>query len=177
MIRTAVTALACVIGLGACASASIDAYEQERPVLDLAGYFSGSIDGWGMFQDRSGKVVKRFHVGIAASWQGNVGTLDEDFTYSDGSKDRRVWTVTKLDERTYEGRADDVVGVATGIARGNALRWRYVLRLPVEGRVYDVDFDDWMFLMDDKVMLNRSVMSKFGIRLGEVTLTFVRRDG
>jgi len=50
-----------------------------------------------------------------------------------------------------------------------------VLALPVDDKVYNVDFDDWMFLMDDKVMLNRSVMSKFGFRLGEVTLSFVKR--
>jgi hypothetical protein len=58
---------------------------------------------------------------------------------------------------------------------GNALRWQYVLRLDVDGRSWDVDFDDWMYLMDDQVMLNRSVMSKFGVRLGEVTLSFRRR--
>jgi hypothetical protein len=29
--------------------------------------------------------------------------------------------------------------------------------------------------MDDRVMLNRAVMSKFGIRLGEVTLSFYKR--
>ena len=43
------------------------------------------------------------------------------------------------------------------------------------GKVYHVDFDDWMFLMNDKVMMNRSYMSKWGFRLGEVTLTFVKR--
>jgi hypothetical protein len=37
-----------------------------------------------------------------------------------------------------------------------------------------VQFDDWMYLMDDRVMLNKAVMSKFGLRLGEVTLTFVK---
>ena len=55
------------------------------------------------------------------------------------------------------------------------MRWRYVLAFPVDGKVYHVDFDDWMFLMDDKVMLNRSYMSKWGFNLGEVTLTFVKR--
>ena len=104
------------------------------------------------------------------------GTLDERFTYSDGSTQRRVWTITRLGEGRYTGRADDVVGEAAGEAAGNALRWRYVLALPVDGKVYNVDFDDWMFLMDDKVMLNRSLMSKWGFRLGEVTLSFVKRE-
>jgi hypothetical protein len=151
-------------------------YAAEKPELDLSRYFNGTLDADGIFQDRSGKVVKRFHVLIEASWKGPVGTLDERFTYSDGSTQRRVWTVTKLDANHYSGRADDVVGEASGEARGNALRWKYVMALPVDGKVYNVDFDDWMFLMDDRVMLNRSVMSKFGFRLGEVTLSFRKRE-
>jgi len=103
------------------------------------------------------------------------GTLDENFSWSDGTTSRRVWTITRVDATHYVGRADDVVGEAQGEAAGNALRWRYVLALPVDGKVWNVDFDDWMFLIDDKIMLNRSAMSKFGFGLGEVTLSFTKR--
>ena len=75
----------------------------------------------------------------------------------------------------YTGTADDVIGVAQGQARGNAFYWTYTLSLPVDGSVYEVRFDDWMYLMTDKVMLNKATMSKFGVKLGEVTLSFTRR--
>jgi hypothetical protein len=153
----------------------VEAYRDQKPVLDLATYFNGEIDAWGIFQDRSGKIVKRFQVAIKAVWQDNVGTLDENFTYSDGTTSRRVWTITRMDDGRYSGMAADVIGKADGEARGNALRWRYILALDVDGKTYHVDFDDWMFMMDDSVMLNRSVMSKFGFRLGEVTLSFRKR--
>lgn len=166
-----------LFGLWGCSSVEIDKYRSETPVLDLRQYFNGTLEAHGIFQDRSGEVVKRFTVIIDASWQGEVGTLDERFTYSDGSTQRRVWTITRTGEGRYVGRADDVVGEARGEEAGNALRWRYVLALPVGGKVYNVDFDDWMFLMDDRVMLNRSVMSKWGFRLGEVTLSFYKRGG
>ena len=166
-----------LFGLWGCSSVEIDKYRSETPVLDLRQYFNGTLEAHGIFQDRSGEVVKRFTVIIDASWQGEVGTLDEHFTYSDGSTQRRVWTITRTGEGRYVGRADDVVGEARGEEAGNALRWRYVLALPVDGKVYNVDFDDWMFLMDDRVMLNRSVMSKWGFRLGEVTLSFYKRGG
>lgn len=166
-----------LFGLWGCSSVEIDKYRSETPVLDLREYFNGTLEAHGIFQDRSGEVVKRFTVVIDASWQGEVGTLDERFTYSDGSTQRRVWTITRTGEGRYVGRADDVVGEARGESAGNALRWRYVLALPVDGKVYNVDFDDWMFLMDDRVMLNRSVMSKWGFRLGEVTLSFYKRGG
>ena len=166
---------AAALTLAGCATVDVANYRAERPPLDLAEYFNGTVDGWGMFQDRSGEVVKRFHVVIEARWQGNTGTLDERFTWSDGTTSQRVWTLVKDGEGRYTGRADDVIGTAVGEAAGNALRWRYVLALPVDGKTWHVDFDDWMFLMDDKVMMNRSYMSKWGFDLGEVTLTFVKR--
>ena len=88
--------------------------------------------------------------------------------------ERRVWTITSLGNGRYKGTAADVIGEAEGLARGNALRWGYTLRLPVDNTTYDVQFDDWMYLMDDRVMLNKARMSKFGIDLGEVTLSFYK---
>ncbi len=171
------TLLASVLALGltACAAPGIEQYRAEQPTLDLRTYLNGRLDAWGMFQGRSGEVKKRFHVQLDAHWQGDTGTLDEHFQWSDGSTSRRVWTLTRQPDGTWRGRADDVVGEAFGEVAGNALHWRYVLALPVDGKVYNVDFDDWMFLMDSQVMLNRATMSKWGVRLGEVTLTFVKR--
>ena len=152
-------AAALSLGLTACASTGVEQYRAETPVLDLKTYFNGTLDAWGMFQGRSGEVKKRFHVRIDARWEGDVGVLDERFSWSDGTTSTRVWTLTWQADGSFRGRADDVIGEALGEAAGNALRWRYVLALPV----------------DDKVMLNRSFMSKWGFRLGEVTLTFVKR--
>ncbi|WP_232417883.1 DUF3833 domain-containing protein [Methyloversatilis thermotolerans] len=178
--RRALCRLLSVIGLAVlagCGGVQPDRYAAQKPALDLREYFNGRITGWGMFQDRSGEVIKRFVVRIDASWQGDTGTLDERFEWSDGTNSRRVWTLKHLGGGRYSGRADDVVGEAAGEASGNALRWRYVLALPVDDKVYNVDFDDWMYLIDDKVMLNRSAMSKFGVHLGEVTLSFTREGG
>ena len=172
-------ALLAAVALGGCAGIDVEQYRAETPQLDMRKFFSGTVDGWGMFQDRSGKVIKRFHVVIESKWAGDTGTLDERFTWSDGEQGgnppHRVWTLRDTGGGRFTGTAGDVVGEALGETAGNALRWRYVLALPVDGKVYHVDFDDWMFLMDDKVMLNRSYMSKWGFNLGEVTLTFVKR--
>lgn len=169
-------ALVGAIGLSGCAGTDVSRYAAETPRLTLESYFNGTLDAWGMFQDRSGEVIKRFHVVIDASWEGPVGTLDERFTYADGTTQRRVWTIHAEGDGRYTGTAGDVVGTAEGQARGNALRWRYVVALPVDGKVYEVDFDDWMILIDERVMLNRSSMRKFGIHLGEVTLSFTKRE-
>jgi hypothetical protein len=161
--------------LAGCAGPTPADYAAEKPVLDLKSYFDGELVAHGIFTDRSGKVARRFTVQMTGSWKGNQGTLDERFTYSDGKTERRVWRLTDEGGGRWSGRADDVVGTAVGVAAGNALNWRYTLSLPVDGKVYEVQFDDWMYLMDDRVMLNKAVMSKFGIRLGEVTLSFHRK--
>lgn len=163
------------LSLAGCAGPQVSDYASEKPVLDLRTYFNGMLDAYGVFTDRSGQVVKRFTVLMRCSWNGEQGVLDEDFSYSDGSTQKRVWRLTHLGNGRYTGRADDVVGVAEGQSAGNAFRWAYTLALPVDGTVWNVVFDDWMILMDQRVMLNKATMSKFGIRLGEVTLSFVKR--
>jgi hypothetical protein len=170
--RRLLTATLLALALAGCASPTPEDYAAEKPVLDLQRYFSGEVTAQGLFTDRSGKVVRRFTVRMACEWKGDEGVLDERFTYSDGKTDRRIWKLKKLPGGRYTGTADDVVGTASGQAAGNAFQWAYTLRLPVDGTVHEVQFDDWMYLVDERVMLNKAVMSKFGIRLGEVTLSF-----
>ena len=165
-------ALSGTASLLGCASPQPADYAKERPLLELDRYFNGRVRAHGIFQKRGGEVVRRFTVIMDCSWQGNEGVLDETFNNSDGSTQRRVWRLTKHADGRYTGRADDVVGEAAGQTSGNAFRWNYTLRLPVDGSVYEVQFDDWMFLIDERIMLNRATMTKFGVRLGEVLLSF-----
>ena len=161
--------------LSACSTPKVQDYAKEAPVLELRDDFNGTLDAYGIFTDRSGNVVKRFTVVMNCSWEGNAGVLDEAFSYSDGSTQRRIWRLTRHANGRYTGQADDVVGSAEGQQSGNAFNWVYTLALPVDGRVIDVQFDDWMYLMNDKVMLNKAAMRKWGVDLGEVTLSFIKR--
>ena len=169
----------CGAFLISCSTPQVSQYANEQPALDLSEYFSGTIDAYGIFTDRSGEVKKRFTVLIKANWTvvngKKVGTLDESFDYSDGTKQKRIWTLTEQSPGKFIGRADDVVGDAQGDLAGNALNWTYTLALPVDGTIYHVQFNDWMYLVTPKVMLNKAKMSKFGIELGEVTLSFYKR--
>ena len=171
----ALTSASSALLLSGCASQSIENYANQQPALDLQQYFNGTLDAYGVFTDRSGAVVKRFTVLMLCSWTGDDGVLNEYFSYSDGTKQTRIWHLKKMGNGRFVGRADDVVGEALGESRGNAFHWTYTLRLPVDKNVYEVQFDDWMYLVTDKVMLNKAAMSKFGVRLGEVTLSFTKR--
>ena len=166
---------AALLLVAGCSSVDPAVYRSEKPALDLYRYFDGTVDAWGHFADRSGTVVKRFKVEIRGRVENGALVLDEAFRYSDGTASRRVWTITRSADGGYRGTAADVVGEAQGVVSGNALHWVYVLALEVDGTTWNLEVDDWMYLQDAQVMLNKSVMRKFGFRVGEVILAFRRR--
>ena len=132
------TSAAATLTLSGCASQKIEAYTNEKPVLDLQQYFNGTLDAYGVFTDRSGAVVKRFTVVMECTWKGNEGVLDESFFYADGTTQKRIWRLTKLGDGRFTGRADDVVGEALGESRGNLFR-SVVLRLKLLGQFEALD--------------------------------------
>lgn len=149
-------------------------YSGEEPRMRIEEYFAGQTRGWGLVQSRSGKVERRFVVDLHGNWEGDEFVLRESFRYDDGKAEQREWRIRVIDEHRYEGRAADVRGVASGEAYGSALNWRYTLEVPVGKRVWALSFNDWMYLHEDGVLINRAEFSKFGVRLGEVTITFAK---
>ena len=158
--------------LTGCGGMDIKKFEAATPQLVLEEYFAGKTRAWGIFEDRFGTLRRQFTVDIDGRWDGRTLVLDERFVYRDGERDRRVWTIEKVGPNRYQGRADDVIGVATGEAKGNALSWRYNMDLKVGDSTLRVHFDDWMFLQPDNVLINRARVSKWGVELGQVTLFF-----
>lgn len=168
--------LTLILSIASCTSVDVTRYADQQPALDLQRFFSQPVKAWGMFQKRGGEVTKRFEVNIVSRREGNNLILDERFLYSDGTRQHRVWTLTPEGEGRWSGRAGDVVGVAQGQVAGNTFHWRYRLNVPVDDSTYEMSMDDWMYLMDEDTLINRTSMSKFGVEVGQVTL-FFRRQG
>lgn len=156
--------------LSACSGPNLEHYEDSEPKLDLQEYFTGPIKAWGIVQDRKGHVTRRFDVTMHGTWDGDTGTLEEHFEYYDGKTDKRTWTIKKVAADKYEGSAGDIIGTANGNINGSAMRWAYVMDLPVGDTTYKITFDDWMFLMNDGVLVNRSYLKKFGFTVAELSL-------
>jgi hypothetical protein len=162
--------LGALIMLSSCNDTSLEYYEQTTPKADIREYFSGPIKAWGIVQDWRGRVVNRFDIQMVGTWEGDTGTLTEHFTYYDGKKQQRIWTIKKLADGSYEGTAADIIDKATGQTSGSAARWSYVMDLPVDDTTYRIRFDDWMWVMNDGVLINRSYLKKFGITVSELTI-------
>jgi hypothetical protein len=159
--------------LTGCSAIDIKQYSSNQPALDLYSFFHGQTKGWGIVQDRKGRLTRQFLVAITGTVDRDGSlTLVENFDWSDGEKSQRTWILTRVDEHSYTGRADDVINSASGTLYGNVLNWQYVLNLKLDGTVWKISFDDWMFLVDDSLLLNKATMSKFGFKVGEITIVF-----
>src|SRR6056297_913722 len=168
--------VAATVALSACTNVSVSDYRGETPRFDPETFFSGELVAHGMLKDRGGRVTRRFIAEIDASWRDGVGTLDEQFVFSDGEESKRVWTLRPDGPGRYIGTAGDVVGESPVTVAGNAMFLDYTLRVPYGDGTIDVQIDDRMYLIDDSTLINESVMRKFGFRVGEIVLV-IRRAG
>ena len=147
-------------------------FKDQKPRLIIEEYLSGNVKAWGVLQNRSGKVTRQFSADLNGTWDGKQLILDEKFIWNDGEIQTRQWKIDKIDEHNYEGTAGDVVGTAKGYSYGPAFKFEYVLLVPVKGRELKITFDDWIFMQDEKVAINRAKMTKFGIKVAELTVFF-----
>ena len=149
-------------------------FKDQKPKLIIEDFLSGNVKAWGILQNRSGKVIRQFSADLNGAWDGKQLILDEKFNWSDGEIQTRQWKIDKIDKHNYEGVAEDVVGTAKGYSYGPAFKFEYVLLVPVKGKEMKITFDDWIFQQDDNVAINRAVMKKFGFKVAELTVVFVK---
>ena len=149
-------------------------FKDQKPRLVIENYLSGNVKAWGILQNRSGKVTRQFSADLNGNWDGKQLILDEKFNWSDGEIQNRQWQITKIDDHNYEGTAGDVVGKAKGYSYGPAFKFEYVLLVPVKGKQMKITFDDWIFKQDDRVAINKATMTKFGFKVAELTVVFVK---
>jgi len=149
-------------------------FKGTEPTIKIEEYFNGQVKAWGLLQNRAGKVTRQFKADMFGKFENNILTLEEDFFWTDGEKQKRTWKIEKLDENNYQGTASDVVGSAKGFQYGSAFKFEYDLLVPFKSKNIKVSFDDWIFKQDEKVAINRATLTKFGFKVGELTVFFLK---
>ena len=142
--------------------------------LKLEEFFRGRCQAWGIFESRTGKVKNYFKVLTSGTWDGERLSLEEKVLYPDQSTDKRSWKIYKSSPNTYKGYTEGLRGDATGLVQGSHFHWEYTLSWKYKNRKWTTTFDDHMWLHDDKTLITRAVIKKYGIRLGQVWLFFSR---
>lgn len=173
-VRNALMVMTLATSVTACASAP-DAAGARK--LTLEEFFPGNVTARGTFVNSFTGYERGLTVAIKSTFDGKVLTLVEDFVYDDGEIDKKTWRLTKTADRTYSGTREDVIGEARAFPDGDNMRLEYVVVLKTEayGDLH-VRFRDVMALEADGTLVNRAVVSKWGIRLGRVELRMTRDD-
>lgn len=151
-------------------------YAATDPTFDIREILNGPIQSEGVIFGPTGKVSSRFVARMQGNWQGDSGTLSEDFTYADGSTQQRLWTLVMGEGGAFTATAPDIEGLARGQQSGASVRMTYRLRLPEDAGGHVLDVTDWLYLMPNGVIMNKSEMRKFGIKVAELVATMRPAD-
>lgn len=167
--------LTCMVFAG-CSSMQIEDFNNTTPEFVPQTYFNGHLRAYGVVKGIDGKIIKSFKGDLVGSWDTHgVGTLDEHFVYSDGTKQERIWKLQPTnDAKKFIGTAGDIVGEAPMVANGNTVMIDYVMRVPYKDSTIDINVRDWLHLVQDGVIVNHSKMKKFGVQVGELVITIIK---
>ncbi|MFB6344364.1 MAG: DUF3833 family protein [bacterium] len=155
-----------------CAGREVRNFEGNSPEFRPEKYFDGHVKAWGFAENRWGSVTQRFEADFYGESHGDSLTMHEELRYEDGRTEERDWVITRTGQHDYTISSPDMVGEGSGQAYGNAVRWQYYLNVNVGDGKWTMWFDDWMILRNDGVMLDRAVISKYGITLGRAYIFF-----
>lgn len=168
--------LSLLVTLGACSSASLQDYADNRPRLVPEAFFQGKLTAHGVVKNRNGRVQRYFNATIDASWNPEgQGRLVERFEFDDGEIQHRTWVLTPEEGGHYQATADDVVGPGKASVSGNTMRLDYRLRVNYKDRELVLGVEDWMWLVDEDTIINQSILRKWGVRVGSIQLTIIRQ--
>lgn len=144
------------------------------PRFDLRTHLSGPILCEGVIYGPTGRVASRFVAEMEGVWDGNIGILKERFHYDSGRKQDREWRLFLSNDGSIKAEAADVVGPGAGRAEGAAVQLRYRIKLDEEAGGHVLNVTDWMYLMENGTIMNRSQFTKFGITVAELVATMRR---
>lgn len=146
-------------------------YAGTGPNFSLKRHLNGEILSEGLIYGPNGRMSNSFVARMVGEWNGNTGTLSEFFTYSNGKKMNRKWYLTLGTRNTFTATAEDIVGEGHGTISGATIKLTYRIILPKDAGGHTLDVTDWMYLTEHGVIMNRSEMRKFGIKVAELVAT------
>ncbi|WP_278923375.1 MULTISPECIES: DUF3833 family protein [Pseudophaeobacter] len=149
-------------------------YKDSGPSFVLQEHLSGRLQSEGLIFGPKGDMTNSFVAEMVGEWDGDTGTLTENFTYSNGKTQQRKWYLRMDSASTFTATADDIVGEGKGVISGSTVKLSYLITLPEESGGYTLEATDWMYLTENGVIMNKSEMRKYGIKVAELLATMHR---
>lgn len=146
-------------------------YAKTAPTFSLKTHLNGNILSEGVIFGPTGSVANSFVAKMVGEWDGETGTLTEEFTYSNGKTHSRKWFLKLGAGNTFTATADDIVGEARGVVSGSTIKLEYKIILPEDAGGHTLTAVDWLYLTESGTIMNKSEMRKFGIKVAELVAT------
>ncbi|MCY4306375.1 MAG: DUF3833 family protein [Aestuariivita sp.] len=146
-------------------------YANREPHFDVRTHLNGPIKCEGIIYGPLGRVTTSFVADFFVTWNDNVGVMKEHFCYDDGSVQDREWQLTINNDGSVQAKAADVIGAGIGKPVGSALRLKYRIKLASTSGEHVLNAIDWMYVLPNNTIVNRSQFRKFGIKVGELVAT------
>lgn len=143
----------------------------DGPEFDIRTVLNGALLCDGIIYGPTGRVASRFTAKFDAKWNGDKGVMREHFRYDSGSEQHREWRLSVGPDGSIKADADDLVGSGSGRQAGSGVKLTYRIKLPEGGGGHELDVVDWMYLLENGTIMNRSQFRKFGIKVGELVAT------
>lgn len=156
--------------------ARMEAVGADQPQFAPEKFFAGRTHSSGVFENTIGKPRQRFTTECRGRLRGNTLLLDQLFHYDDGRTQERHWQIHRIDATHYDGRANDVVGVARGEVSGSTFRFRYVVALKPGNPFLNVRLDQFMTMRPDRILENHATIRKLGFTISRVSERFWRGE-
>jgi hypothetical protein len=161
---------------GCAAPLGPHAFADTRPTFNPVVFWTGHTSSWGVVENRDGAPTEIITTSTDGTPEGDGGLHMVQHVTTNGKASVRDWHIRRVENNEFEARANDVVGTARGSPSGRTLHWTWTLAAKPGNALYNVRMEQWMYLADNGTLLNRTIVTKLGVRLVEISEQFVRRE-
>ena len=155
-----------------CSHSKVENLTLKNQPFDLFQYFQGKTKAWGIVVDRFGNFQKSFSVEMIGTLEKDKLILKEYFLYDTGESENREWIIEKTGALSYRGLSENIIGFAEGKELKNTMNFLYTSNIQIAGKNIKVEFDDWFLRPDKNTVINRAEITKFGIKIAEISIFF-----
>ncbi len=148
------------------------------PDFDPVAFFTGHVTSWGVQENSAGApaaIVTTDCEGTSTA----AGAIQMVQVLHIGSSkpQTRIWHLRRVSPTAYVATANDMDGEADATVSGRALHWRWILRARPGNLLLNVTMAQWMYQMADGAVVIRTVVTKLGFRIAQVTEQFEKQPG
>lgn len=169
------TILAVTLSLSACGRAKkVSDFAGTTPAFDLVRFWTGHTHSWGVIENRAGAPTETIETDCLGSPEPGGVHMVQTLTEGDGTVRHRDWHLRRGAAGAFTATANDMAGTATGRAAGRVFHWDWVWVRSPGNALKNLTMHQWMYLMPDGSMMNRTVITVLGVTVAQVTEQFAK---